>query len=72
MAVGSPAGRNDMQLTHIFCRIRLRRAAANLPWVDIMPQDGLNVYSILQRDQLFLTTSALDKVIAKLNQSIER
>lgn len=51
---------------------RLRRAAANLPWVDVMPQDGLNVYSILQRDQLFLTTSALDKVIAKLNQPIDR
>lgn len=50
----------------------LRRAAANLPWVDIIPQDGLNVYSILQRDQLFLTTSALDKVIDKLNQPIKR
>lgn len=54
------------------CRATLRRAAANLPWVDIIPQDGLNVYSILQRDQLFLTTSALDKVIDKLNQPIKR
>ena len=26
----------------------LRRAAANLPWVDAIPQLGLNVYSILQ------------------------
>ncbi|DBA93654.1 TPA: 54S ribosomal protein L4 mitochondrial [Trebouxia sp. C0006] len=50
----------------------LRRAAANLPWVDIIPQEGLNVYSILQRDQLFLTTSALDKVIHQLSQPIKR
>jgi hypothetical protein len=26
----------------------LRRGAANLPWVDCIPQHGLNVYSILQ------------------------
>lgn len=30
------------------CREVLRRTAANLPWVDCIPQQGLNVYSILQ------------------------
>ena len=54
------------------CRSSLRRAAANLPWVDIIPQEGLNVYSILQRDQLFVTTSALDRVIQQLSQPIKR
>ena len=33
-------------------RLALRRAAANLPWVDVLPQEGANVYSILQRDIL--------------------
>lgn len=54
------------------CRSSLRIAAANLPWVDIIPQEGLNVYSILQRDQLFVTTSALDRVIQQLSQPIKR
>ncbi len=33
-------------------RLALRRAAANLPWVDVLPQEGANVYAILQRDVL--------------------
>ena len=33
-------------------RLPLRRAAANMPWVDVLPQEGANVYSILQRDIL--------------------
>lgn len=33
------------------CSEDLRRAAANLPWVDCIPQLGLNVYSILQVTQ---------------------
>lgn len=52
--------------------VGLRRAAANLPWVDIIPHAGLNVYSILQRDQLFVTTSALDKVVHQLSQPVKR
>ena len=30
------------------CSDVLRRTASNLPWVDCIPQQGLNVYSILQ------------------------
>ena len=36
----------------LWSRLALRRAAANLPWVDVLPQEGANVYSILQRDML--------------------
>ncbi len=36
-------------------RATIRRAAANLKFVDILPQEGLNVYSILERDHLVLT-----------------
>jgi len=44
-------------------RLALRRAAANLPWVDILPQEGANVYSILQRD-ILVRVSCVAMVIA--------
>jgi large subunit ribosomal protein L4 len=51
---------------------RLRRAAANLTWVDVLPNVGLNVYSILQRDQLVLSVAALDAIVQRLRQPIKR
>ncbi|PSC72778.1 39S ribosomal mitochondrial [Micractinium conductrix] len=49
----------------------LRRAAANLPWVDAIPQLGLNVYSILQRDYLVLTQRAADLLTERMRQPIK-
>ncbi|HUN51721.1 MAG TPA: 50S ribosomal protein L4 [Candidatus Sulfotelmatobacter sp.] len=44
----------------------LRRAAANLPHVDVLPQQGANVYDILRRDTLVLTKAAVEHLEARL------
>ena len=61
-----------LTLSPLGFRMELRRAASNLPWVDVIPRQGLNVYSILQRDQLFLTHRALAGIIEHLNSQIQR
>ena len=55
---------------HAGCRPDVRRAAGNLPWVDVLPQEGMNVYSILQRDQLVLTKPALEAAVERLRRPI--
>jgi large subunit ribosomal protein L4 len=42
------------------------RAARNLPKVDVLPQQGANVYDILRRDMLVLTRSAIEHLEARL------
>ncbi len=42
------------------------RAARNLPHVDVLPQQGANVYDILRRDTLVLTRAAVEKLEARL------
>ncbi|HEX4113324.1 MAG TPA: 50S ribosomal protein L4 [Stellaceae bacterium] len=42
------------------------RAARNLPRVDVLPQQGANVYDILRRDMLVLTRSAIEHLEARL------
>lgn len=42
------------------------RAAANLPQVDLLPQQGANVYDILRRDTLVLTRDAVQHLEARL------
>ncbi len=42
------------------------RAARNLPHVDVLPQQGANVYDILRRDKLVLTQAAVEKLEARL------
>jgi large subunit ribosomal protein L4 len=42
------------------------RAARNLPGVDVLPQQGANVYDILRRDTLVLTRAAVEKLEARL------
>ncbi len=42
------------------------RAAANLPRVDVLPQQGANVYDILRRDTLVLTKEAVKHLEARL------
>jgi large subunit ribosomal protein L4 len=42
------------------------RAARNLPKVDVVPQQGANVYDILRRDTLVLTRDAVQQLEARL------
>jgi large subunit ribosomal protein L4 len=42
------------------------RAARNLPRVDLLPQQGANVYDILRRDMLVLTRAAVEHLEARL------
>ncbi len=42
------------------------RAARNLVEVQVMPQQGANVYDILRRDQLVLTRKAVENLQARL------
>ena len=42
------------------------RAARNVPKVDVLPQQGANVYDILRRDTLVLTRDAVQHLEARL------
>ena len=42
------------------------KAASNLPRVDVLPQQGANVYDILRRETLVLTKSAVEHLEARL------
>jgi large subunit ribosomal protein L4 len=42
------------------------RAARNLPRVDVLPQQGANVYDIVRRDVLVLTRAAVAELEARL------
>ena len=42
------------------------RAAANIPHLDVLPQQGANVYDILRRDTLVLTKDAVQHLEARL------
>jgi large subunit ribosomal protein L4 len=44
----------------------LARAARNLPKIDVLPQQGANVYDILRRDLLVLTRAAVEHLEARL------
>jgi large subunit ribosomal protein L4 len=39
--------------------VNFSRAAANIPHIDVLPQQGANVYDILRRDTLVLTKAAV-------------
>ncbi len=42
------------------------RAARNIPGIDVLPQQGANVYDILRRDVLVLTKAAVEHLEARL------
>ncbi|MBL8709450.1 MAG: 50S ribosomal protein L4 [Rhodospirillaceae bacterium] len=42
------------------------RAARNIPNVDVLPQQGANVYDILRRDTLVLTRDAVQHLVERL------
>jgi large subunit ribosomal protein L4 len=46
--------------------LNFARAARNLPHVDVLPQQGANVYDILRRDTLVLTKDAVQHLEARL------
>jgi hypothetical protein len=52
--------------------VMLRRAARNLPGVEIVPAIGANVYSIVRKDMLLLTKPALDAIVERLRTPINR
>jgi large subunit ribosomal protein L4 len=41
-------------------------AARNLPAIDVLPIEGINVYDIIRRDKLVLTRAAVDALEARL------
>ncbi len=43
------------------------RAARNIPLIDILPAQGLNVYDVLRRDTLVLTKAAVEKINERLS-----
>ncbi len=43
-----------------------RRAVANIPRIDVLPQQGANVYDILRRDTLVLTKDAVNHLVERL------
>jgi large subunit ribosomal protein L4 len=42
------------------------RAARNLPGIDVLPQQGANVYDIMRRDTLVVTRDAVQHLEARL------
>ena len=42
------------------------KAAANSPLIDVLPQQGANVYDILRRDKLVLTKDAVTHLVERL------
>jgi large subunit ribosomal protein L4 len=42
------------------------QAARNIPNVDVLPQQGANVYDILRRDTLVLTKGAMEHLVERL------
>ncbi|OYW60964.1 MAG: 50S ribosomal protein L4 [Azorhizobium sp. 32-67-21] len=45
--------------------VNVAMAARNLPFVDVLPIQGINVYDILRRDTLVLTRAAVDALEAR-------
>lgn len=45
--------------------IGFARAARNLPNIDVLPVQGINVYDILRREKLVLTKAAIDALEAR-------
>ena len=45
--------------------VNFGRAARNIPMIDVLPVQGINVYDILRRDKLVLTRAAVDALEAR-------
>ena len=47
--------------------VNVARSVSNIPHVDVLPQQGLNVLSILKREKLILTQDAIHHLHARLS-----
>ncbi|GJD74983.1 MULTISPECIES: 50S ribosomal protein L4 [Methylobacterium] len=45
--------------------VNFARAARNIPQIDVLPIQGINVYDILRREKLVLTRAAIDALEAR-------
>lgn len=48
----------------------LQMSSRNLPWVDVIPVQGLNVYSILQRDYLIMSRDAVSALVDRMRRPV--
>lgn len=48
----------------------LERAAANIRYVDTMPQKGVNVYDLLSRNTLVITKDAVEQLALRVKKSL--
>lgn len=46
--------------------VNFAKAARNIPFVDVLPEQGANVYDILRRDVLVLTKNAVEQLEERL------
>lgn len=51
--------------------IAFARAARNIPNIDVLPVQGINVYDILRRRKLVLTKAAVAALEARFNDALE-
>lgn len=49
----------------------LRRGVRNIPWMQVVPAKGLNVYSILQRDYLIMSVAGVERVVQRLQSPLK-
>ena len=50
---------------------KLRMAAANIIGIDVLPQQGANVYDILRRENLLITREAIEHLQERLGKGVE-
>ena len=43
-------------------------ATMNIPNIDILPVQGINVYDMLRRDKVFITKDALKEIEGRLDE----
>jgi large subunit ribosomal protein L4 len=57
---------NGLLITGVQTQDNLSRAASNIPNFDVLPVQGINVYDILRRDTLLLSTDAVQALQERL------
>lgn len=51
---------------------KVERSARNLPWVTVLPAEGLNVYDVLRHPRMLATRGAVGAIEARLGQATAR
>ena len=67
MSAASSLGAPSLIVTGAEVDSNLARAAANIAQIDVLPQQGANVYDILLRDLLLLTKDAAEHLQERLS-----